>query len=286
MSADEKARWRLIATGPNMDFADQADELEPMAVSIFEDGPNWKLEAWFVDEPDAAHAAAVLGLDKGAVQVVPQEDKDWVTISQQARPAVRAGRFWLYGAHEETRQPLGTLPIAMDAGLAFGTGHHGTTRGCLEALSAHAARRPRPANALDLGTGTGVLAIGMAKLWPSLPILATDIDPIAIDVTRDNLAKNACTGRIALQTAPGMAHPAITARVPYDLIVANILAGPLIAMAGNITAALAKGGTLILSGLLQTQVRQVQLAYRAQGLVLKRRIDIDEWSALVLEDPA
>lgn len=275
--------WHVIITGPDRTMDDKAEELEPLALSIFEDGTDWRLEMWFADEPALAHIAQAIGVDPASVTIQHVEQKDWVTLSQQARPAVHAGRFWLYGTHEEAKPPQATLPILMEAGLAFGTGHHGTTSGCLMALSNHAARKGRPFNALDLGTGTGVLAIAMAKLWPGAPIMATDIDPVAIEVTRANAALNSCTGRMALQTAPGLNHPAITQRAPYDLIVANILAGPLIKMAGDIAGAMAYDGTLILSGLLRTQARAVQLAYRAEGLVLKDKIDKDEWSTLVLE---
>ncbi|MGB0920972.1 MAG: 50S ribosomal protein L11 methyltransferase [Alphaproteobacteria bacterium] len=275
--------WHVLITGPDRTMDDRAETLEPLALSIFEDGPRWRLEMWFDDEPAPDAVAHAIGVAIEAVTINPVAQKDWVTLSQQARPAVHAGRFWLYGTHEATAAPQATIPILMDAGLAFGTGHHGTTSGCLIALSHHAARKNRPFNALDLGTGTGVLAIAMAKLWPDAPIMATDIDPVAIDVTRANAALNACTGRLALQTAPGLNHPTITGRAPYDLIVANILAGPLIKMARDIASAMTYDGTLILSGLLRTQARAVQLAYRAQGLVLKDKIDKDEWSTLVLE---
>lgn len=284
MSRDESGpNWHVIATGPDRTMDDKAEDLEPLAISIFEDGTAWRLEMWFIDEPRLDAILHAIQVEPAAVTIQHVEDKDWVTLSQQARPAVHAGRFWLYGAHEETPPPQATIPILMEAGLAFGTGHHGTTSGCLMALSNHAARKGRPANALDLGTGTGVLAIAMAKLWPGTPVMATDIDPVAIDVTRANAALNACAGRLALQTAPGLSHPAMTARAPYDLIVANILARPLIKMAGDIAGALTYDGTLILSGLLRTQARAVQLAYRAQGLVLTDKIDKDEWSTLVLE---
>ncbi|HUO98815.1 MAG TPA: 50S ribosomal protein L11 methyltransferase [Rhizomicrobium sp.] len=212
------------------------------------------------------------------VQLLP--DTDWIKLSQEGLPPVRAGRFFVYGAHDAGKVPPGVIPIRIEAGMAFGTGHHETTALCLAALSDLAkARRHR--NVLDLGCGTGLLAIGAAKLWRR-HVTASDIDPIAVEITRENARANGEGPRVAVFMADGPTHPALLAAAPFDLILANILAGPLTRLAPAIARVLAPGGTLVLSGLLAWQENLVLGFYRPHGLVLRRTRRDGSWCALVL----
>ena len=202
---------------------------------------------------------------------------------------MRAGRFFVYGAHDAGEVPAGVIAIRIEAGLAFGTGHHETTALCLQALS-HIARGRgprsvrRPRSVLDLGCGTGVLAIAAAKLWRKT-VLATDIDAIAVEVARENAVANDVGPLIRAAVADGFTSPAIRASAPFDLICANILAGPLTKLAPDLSAALARRGIAVLSGLLRNQENQVLSATRPHGLVLRRTYRDGPWSALVLERP-
>jgi ribosomal protein L11 methyltransferase len=215
------------------------------------------------------------------VQVAPLPDQDWIKQSQEGLPPVRAGRFFVYGAHDAGVVPAGVIPIRIEAGLAFGTGHHETTALCLNALSRLAKRR-RFARVLDLGCGTGVLAIAAAKLWRE-PALATDIDSIAVGVARENAHTNEVAPLIRAAVANGLTHPAIANRAPFDLILANILAAPLTQLAPTLSAAVAPRGIAVLSGLLRNQENLVLSFYRAQGLTLRETLRDGPWSALVLE---
>lgn len=213
------------------------------------------------------------------VQLLP--DTDWIKLSQEGLPPVRAGRFFVYGAHDEGHVPPGVIPMRIEASMAFGTGHHETTALCLAALSDLAKRRAYR-NVLDLGCGTGLLAIGAAKLWRRR-VTASDIDPVAVQITRENAAANSEGPRVTAWMADGPTHPALFAGAPYDLILANILAGPLTRLAPAIARVLAPGGTLVLSGLLAWQENLVLSFYRPHGLVLRRTRRDGSWSALVLE---
>jgi ribosomal protein L11 methyltransferase len=252
----------------------------PQAVMIAEDpfGPDATVEALYQEQPDSSLLSGLVGL---SVCVEPLPDQDWIRLSQLGLPPVRAGRFFLYGAHDAGRVPNGIIPIRIEAGLAFGTGHHETTTLCLEAITL-IARTRRPKRILDLGCGTGVLAIAAAKLWRR-QVLASDIDPVAIQVTRDNARMNGEGALVRAIWADGLASPAIQQRAPYDLIVANILAGPLQQLAPALCAALAPGGAVVLSGLLRDQEHQVENRYRAQDLVHRRVLRNGPWSALILE---
>jgi ribosomal protein L11 methyltransferase len=256
----------------------------PQAVLIEEDpfGPDATVEALYREPPDEAFLARLTGLP---VHVAPLPDQDWIRQSQEGLPPVRAGRFFVYGAHDAGALPEGTIPIRIEAGLAFGTGHHETTALCLQGLSHYFKSYPagRP-SVLDLGCGTGVLAIAAAKLWRR-PVLATDIDPIAIEVARENARANSVAPLVNAVTADGLTHPAIRSRAPFDLICANILAGPLTKLAPDVSAALAPHGIAILSGLLRNQEKLVLSFYRAQGLVFRQALRDGPWSALVLQRP-
>lgn len=251
----------------------------PQAVLIAEDpfGPTATVEALYDTAPDAAFLSELIGMD---VAASPLPDRDWIRQSQEGLPPVRAGRFFVYGAHDAGRVPDGVIPIRIEAGLAFGTGHHETTVLCLAALS-DIARIGRPKRILDLGCGTGVLAIAAAKLWRGA-VLATDIDPVAVEVTRDNARLNGVAPLVRTGVAEGLESPVIRRQAPFGLIVANILAGPLTQLAPSLLRALAPGGVLVLSGLLRGQENLVLSFYRAQGLIFKRALRHGPWSALVL----
>ncbi len=255
---------------------------EPQAVLIAEDpfGPDATVEALYQEQPDASLLSALAGQ---SVSVEPLPDQDWIRLSQLGLPPVRAGRFFLYGAHDAGRVPKGVIPIRIEAGLAFGTGHHETTTLCLEAITL-IGRTRRPSRILDLGCGTGVLAIAAAKLWRRR-VLASDIDPVAVQVARDNARMNNEGPLVRAFVADGMTGPAIQQGAPYDLIVANILARPLQQLAPALCAVLARGGAVILSGLLRDQEHQVGDRYRAQGLVHRKALRKGPWSALILEGP-
>jgi ribosomal protein L11 methyltransferase len=247
-------------------------------------------EVPFADEATVEALYAVMPdgdlLDRLAgrtVHVALLPDIDWIRLSQEGLPPVRAGRFFVYGAHDAGQVPPGVIPIRIEAGLAFGTGHHETTALCLRVLSDLSKSR-RFENVLDLGCGTGLLAIGAAKLWRR-PVLASDIDAVAVAVTRENARANGEAPLVRAVTADGLAHPALARHAPYDLVVANILAGPLTLLAPQIARALAPGAALILSGLLRWQENLVVSFYRPHGLILRKTRREGVWSALLLERP-
>ncbi len=212
-------------------------------------------------EPVAIRLRALL--DAGGVdaeihhEALP--DIDWVAHSLEGLPPVRSGRFLVHGSHDRHRRRIGDLAIEIEAGMAFGTGHHATTVGCLDLIGT-VVRRERPRNALDLGTGSGVLAIALAKL-AHIPVLATDIDPVAVEIASENARLNGAASLVATATAAGFHHPTIRATAPFDLIVANILARPLMQLAPTMRRHLAPGGSLILSGILARQRSAVIAAY-------------------------
>jgi ribosomal protein L11 methyltransferase len=206
---------------------------------------------------------------------------NWVAKSLEGLKPVTAGGFYVYGSHEDAPPPGGLIPIRIDAAQAFGTGHHETTTGCLEAIS-HALRTKRPARMLDVGTGTGVLAIALAKRT-HLPVIASDIDPVATKTAIENAKDNGVSRLIGAVTAPGLKHPLIQKSEPFDLIVANILAAPLAALAPAIGRAAARHATIILSGILIPQAARVVSAYATQGIVLRRRLERGEWATLIME---
>ena len=254
----------------------------PQAVLIVEDpfGDEAMVEALYGAMPNGDLLTKLAGHE---VRVIILPDADWIKLSQEGLPPVRAGRFFVYGAHDKGKVPHGVIPMRIEAGMAFGTGHHETTALCLGVLSDLAKRR-RYFNVLDLGCGTGLLAIGAAKLWRRR-VLASDIDPEAIAVTRENAAINSEAPLIQAVIADGLTHPAIAHKAPFDLIVANILAGPLTRLAPAIARALEPGGTLVLSGLLKWQENLVAAYYHPLGLILRQTRREGMWSALVLERP-
>ncbi|HEV2896551.1 MAG TPA: 50S ribosomal protein L11 methyltransferase [Pseudaminobacter sp.] len=208
-------------------------------------------------------------------------DVDWVALSLEGLKPVRAGRFFVHGAHDRQRRRSGDLAIEIEAGLAFGTGHHGTTAGCLEVLE-EVARRERPKNALDLGTGSAVLAIAVAK-FSHIPVLATDIDPVATRVAADNVRLNGVSSLVETATAPGFHHPVFSRRGPFDLIVANILARPLMRLAPQMARHLTPGGSIVLSGILERQRNAVLAAYAGQKFRHVRTLAREGWVTLHLK---
>lgn len=252
---------------------------------------SWRLDAYFDGRPDAASLALIRALAPSAGGAEPVleriADADWVTLSQAGLAPIRAGRFFVHTGAYDGDAPSGAVAFRIEAGRAFGTGHHETTTGCLSMLDRLGRAGHRFGNVADIGTGTGLLALAAHALWPQARVIASDIDPVAIQVAAENAAANGiATGRlrdaIELVTAPGLAHRRLVARAPYDLVLANILAGPLIALAPALATALAPGGSLLLAGLLGQQADAVAAAYRHQGLRLAGRADEGDWPVLRL----
>ena len=239
------------------------------------------IEALYTGMPDGDLLSKLAGRD---VHVSLLPDQDWIKLSQEGLPPVRAGRFFVYGAHDKGRVPHGVIPMRIEAGLAFGTGHHETTALCLSVLSDLAKSR-RFDNVADIGCGTGLLAIGAAKLWKQR-VIASDIDRAAVEIARENAAANGVGPFVRTVTADGLVNPRLAAGAPYDLILANIIAGPLIFLAPQIVAAMAPRAVVVLSGLLYWQEELVMSFYRSRGLVLRAIRRAKPWSALVLERPS
>ncbi len=255
------------------------------------DGEAWRLDAYFERRPEASDLDLLRGLVPSAKTAEPDVSRlgneDWVTLSQQGLEPIRAGRFFVHTPAHRDVVPKDMIAFEIDAGLAFGTGQHETTTGCLIALVREKSGGARVAALADVGTGTGLLAFAALSLWPTARAIASDIDPIAIEVAAENAAINRigvgrARGRLELVVAPGMEHIRLRLRAPYDLVIANILAGPLIALAPAIAPAIAPGGRLILAGLLDRQADAVIAAYRRHGLRLAFRVDRGEWPTLVL----
>jgi ribosomal protein L11 methyltransferase len=274
--------WKASVALTKLEAADTAAALElegsAQAVLIVEEpfADGAVVEALYTEEPDAAWLSQIA---RREITVAPLPDQDWIRLSQEGLPPVRAGRFFVYGAHDAGVVPHGVIPMKIEAGLAFGTGHHETTALCLGVLSDLANRR-KFSNVLDLGCGTGLLAIGAAKLWRK-PVIASDIDIVAVEVTRENARANGVAPLIRAVTADGMTHPTLGRAAPYDMIIANILAGPLTQLAPAITRALAPGAMLVLSGLLHNQENMILSFYNGLRFVARHRDG--PWSALVLE---
>lgn len=259
---------RVIATRIYDALGDEFwDEGLPVALrDIDEDKDIHEVSLYAEDDFDAigerAHGA--LGDLAGAYAFEREElpDTDWVAVSLEGLKPVRAGRFLVHGSHDRIKRHIGDLSIEIEAGLAFGTGHHGTTSGCLKMIDA-VVRREHPRNALDLGTGSAVLAIALAKLG-RIPVLATDIDPVATQVASDNVRLNGVSAFVETETATGFHHPVFASRGRFDLIVANILARPLMRLAPDMARHITVGGSLILSGILDRQRNAVVAAYVGQ----------------------
>ena len=262
---------------------------EPYGIGVFEieDGSGlWEVGAYFNGAPDEA-ALALLAAAFGARPFVVSElpETDWVAKVRRDLAPVRAGRFFVYGSHDADKVPEGVEPLLIDASMAFGTGHHGTTLGCLRALDRLAAEGFVPTRVADIGCGTAVLAMAAARLFPAT-ILASDIDAVAVEVAQANLAANGLKGRVTCIEAAGFDHPDLAAAAPYDLIFANILKGPLIALAPDLTAHAASNCVVILSGILNEQADQVGETYTALGNNPVAREVIGDWTTMVFRKKA
>ena len=258
-----------------------ADEGWPIAhIEIDEDADLHEASVYFEGEGDAD--AQTLNAAFAPLEPTREDlpDIDWMAQVLADLKPVRAGRFLVHGAHDRDKVRPHDLSIEIEAGQAFGTGHHGTTAGCLSMIE-EVVRRRRPVNALDLGTGSAVLAIAIAKL-ARVPVLATDIDPVATLVARENIRANGQHNFVRAETAKGFDGPAFAAYAPFSLIVANILARPLMMLAPQMARQLAPGGDLVLSGILAKQRDAVLAAYRVQGLFHRKTLRRDEWVTLHL----
>lgn len=264
------------ADNPPVLVADEPDASKP---------DEWLLHAYFDHEPRGKDIAVLCSLGSGPPRIEQLGEEDWVTMSQAGLQPIRAGRFTV---HTPTCSPdPDRINFEIDAGLAFGTGQHATTSGCLAALDRLERDGNRFANIADIGTGTGLLAFAALTLWPEAKCLATDIDPVALEVARENAAINGIRlghgpRELVIAVADGMDSPLLEARAPFDLLIANILAGPLIELAPAFAAALASGGRILLAGLLDLQVGSVAKAYEAQGLSIVDE-GIGEWPVLICE---
>ncbi|MFD1105535.1 50S ribosomal protein L11 methyltransferase [Sphingobium olei] len=250
----------------------------------------WRLDAYFEGRPSPAAIKLLKTLVPSAAGVKPLvealPDEDWVTMSQQGLEPVTAGRFHVRNIAADPELP-GHVNLLIEAGRAFGTGQHETTAGCLAMLDRMRRVGMHFRNVADIGTGTGLLAFAALNLWSRARAIASDIDPVAVEISADNARANGIglgdgPGRLALVTAAGGNHPALAGRAPYDLLIANILAGPLIELAPSLCALVEDGGTIVLAGLLDTQADAVIAAYRAQGMRLAERADRGDWPTLRL----
>ena len=263
------------------------EELEPAPVGVgvfeLEDGSGlWEVGAYFTETPDdiaLTLMAAAFGAAEFAVSELP--DIDWVAHVRRELKPVEAGRFFVYGSHDADKLPVDRIGLLIEAAMAFGTGHHGTTLGCLRALDRLASGGFQGKNVIDVGCGTAVLAMAAAKIWPDM-VLATDIDQVAVDVAEANVMANGLNGRVECLEAMGFENPVIHKRAPYDLVFANILKGPLIQIAPDMAKHTETGSLAILSGLLTTQATDVLAAYTAAGFTEVEREEIGDWTTLVL----
>ncbi len=257
--------------------------LEGATYSILEEDEDkgiWRIDAFPTSDEEADRFQAVLD-EAGGLKVAREvlADADWLAMALSGLPPVRAGRFFIYGMHDRGRTPASTVNLRIEAGAAFGTGHHGTTVGCLLAYD-RLIKATRFRKVLDVGAGTGVLAIAAAKTGATLAV-GTDIDRVSVRISRENAAVNQTPARFV--HASGLNHRLVASHAPYDLVFANILARPLISLAQDIKGALKPGGIAILSGLLRTQERAVKAAYLSRGFRVQFVIRRDAWVALVLQ---
>ena len=259
---------------------------EPTGVGVFEiedDSGLWEVGAYFLEKPDMV-MLEVIALAFGAKPFALSElpEIDWVAKVRRELSPVEAGRFFVFGSHDADKVPAGRVALQIEATVAFGTGHHGTTLGCLRAFDRLFDAGFRPAKVADIGCGTAVLAMAAAAVLPDALVIASDIDAVAVDVALANVAINGLDGRLECLEAAGFGHARLAEAAPFDLVFANILKGPLIELAPDMAAHVAPDGLAILSGLLVVQAEAVTAAYVSAGFALEGREDIGEWSTLVL----
>jgi ribosomal protein L11 methyltransferase len=281
---------QIIARGPraHAEAAAEAIDADPLlegaTYSILEEDEDkgvWRIDAFPTSDEEAAGIEAALRAHPLKVIVEPLADADWLAMALSGLPPVRAGRFFVYGLHDKGEVPPSAIALRIEAGAAFGTGHHGTTVGCLQAFDELLKRR-RFERVLDVGCGTGVLAIAAAKTGSKVAV-GTDIDAPSVRIANENARENASSAKFV--HASGLGHQLVTQHGPYDLVFANILAPPLVALAQDIKGALKPGGIAILSGLLRTQERRIRAAYGSRGFTVVTRIHRDAWATLVLQRP-
>ncbi len=281
----------LTGEDPARALADAMERMTPAPIGVgvfeIEDGSGlWEVGAYFLELPDQVMLEVfAMAFDARPFALSDLPEIDWVAKVRRELAPVEAGRFFVYGSHDADKVPTdpARVPLQIEATVAFGTGHHGTTLGCLKAFDRLLTSGERPSRVADIGCGTAVLAMAAAATLPDALVIASDIDRIAVDVAEANVAINGLAGRIECLEAAGLDHRRLKAAAPFDLIFANILKGPLIELAPGIAKCLATGGRTILSGLLVVQAEAVTAAYIAAGLCLQERDDLGEWSTLVLQ---
>lgn len=262
---------------------------EPTGVGVFEIEDNsglWEVGAYFIEQPNEVVLdvlAMAFCAKPFAVSEIPEID--WIAKVRRELSPVEAGRFFLYGSHDADRVPKDARRVALqiEATVAFGTGHHSTTVGCLRAFDWLFENGFQPAKVTDIGCGTAVLAMAAAAVLPDALVIASDIDAVAVNVAQANIDINKLTGRVECLEAAGFAHPRLTEAGPFNLVFANILKGPLVELAPDMALHMASGGLAILSGLLVAQAEAVTAAYVAAGFTLQSHANIGEWSTLVLK---
>jgi ribosomal protein L11 methyltransferase len=278
---DEQSARRVVDL-----LTESLDESETAIAAYERSDGHWSISVHFAEVPDKTSIRELVSLAAGddiaqTITFDTVEARDWVKASLEGLVPVHAGRFIVHGRHDRARVPPNKLGIEIEAALAFGTGHHGTTRGCLLLLD-RVLRSRSPRRVLDLGSGTGVLAIAAAKALRRR-VLAGDIDPVSVEAARGNARLNGVGNLIEAIRATGFSAPQFAIRGPFDLVLANILANPLRQMATPMAAHLAPSASVILSGLLPHQAQGVIASYRARGLVLRRHLAIDGWSSLLMQ---
>jgi len=288
----ENTPWQVSVTCPDSHAVNFGDAIEggSQSLSYVNTGEGlWRVEAVFPEPPDRDRletavllTATALGAPVPEVVIERLPSTDWLLATYRAFPPLGIGRFWVYGSHIEVAPPVGKVPVRVDAATAFGTGEHPSTEGCLKALDAVLKRRAC-ARVLDMGCGSGILAIAALKARPGIRAVASDIDPAAARLARFNARRNGFgAARMVCVTGSGYRHPLVGRGAPYDLIFANILARPLAALAKDLKTHLAPGGTAILAGLVDWQERIVLNAHLRQGLRLEARVPVNEWRTLIL----
>jgi ribosomal protein L11 methyltransferase len=259
---------------------------EPYGVGVFEieDGSGlWEVGGYFNEAPDVAGLALLAAMHQAKDFTVSElPDVDWVAKVKRELAPVVAGRFFVYGSHDADQIPEGSVALLIEAAMAFGTGHHGTTLGCLRALDLLADRGFVGKNVADIGCGTAVLAMAAAKIWDGV-MMASDIDQVAVDVAEANVTANDLEGRVKCVEAAGFDHPDLQAKAPFDLVFANILKGPLIALAPDMASNIQSGGYAILSGILNPQADEVVATYGENGFTVINREEITDWTCLLLQ---
>ncbi|MDO5658019.1 MAG: 50S ribosomal protein L11 methyltransferase [Paracoccus sp. (in: a-proteobacteria)] len=285
--------WTALTHAKGREAAETLAELcegltpEPVGSGVFEieDGSDlWEVGIYFTDAPDEiglALLAAAQGTQPFVISELPEVD--WVAHVRRELSPVEAGRFFVHGGHDADRVPEGVEALLIEAAMAFGTGHHGTTKGCLLALEHLLGEGVVADRVADIGCGTAVLAMAAARVWPDAMVFASDIDPIAVETAAANVTANDLAGRVEVLEAMGFDNPRLREAAPFDLIFANILKQPLIDLAPDMARMIAPEGRVILSGILAQQGDEVIAAYEAQGFALRRTEDMGEWLALTMQ---